>query len=316
MKSSYLWLIIEQLVFISTLVSNMVFIAIRTCVRHKLQLDLIDEKRQLPNVDTIIAASEVANAFNAQFVPWAVNNFLSFSPTTKDQKGDLAFELQTILASNYISLFAITFLIFAPWKKGPECYLKFSPVLFYSMMYLNYVILPLFNFVLFIYYTADPRFDLKAFPLESWIVFFSIICFTRLTEFFFSLKKIVMDDARIYLQTRRLKDQGQLEQLVDDQAEKENENDEAQETGEPDVDPKEKMDPEQKALKKVIQDLNNDDCEYMTRTRVYGEGEVRIGEQLTLNEDIYSIGFISQLRDDIMKKYLDITTGKLNEIDG
>lgn len=76
------------------------------------------------------------------------------------------------------------------------------------------------------------------------------------------------------------------------------------------------MDPEQKALRKVIQELNNDDCKYLTRTRVYGEGEVRIGEQLTLNEDIYSIGFISQLRDDIMKKYLDITTGKLNEIDG
>lgn len=65
MKSSYLWLIIEQLVFISTLVSNMLFIGIRSCVRHKLQLDIIDEKRQLPNVDTIIAVSEVANAFNA-----------------------------------------------------------------------------------------------------------------------------------------------------------------------------------------------------------------------------------------------------------
>lgn len=79
------------------------------------------------------------------------------------------------------------------------------------MMYLNYVILPLMNFLLFVYYTVNPNFDLVIFPLESWIIFFSIICFTRLTEFFFSLKKIVMDDARIYLQTRRLKDQGQLE---------------------------------------------------------------------------------------------------------
>lgn len=153
-------------------------------------------------------------------MPWAVNNFLSFSPTTKNLKGELAFELQTILASNYISLFAIIFLIFCPWKKGPECYLKISPVLFYSMMYLNYVILPLFNFLLFVYYTVNPNFDLVVFPLESWIIFFSIICFTRLTEFFFSLKKIVMDDARIYLQTRKLKAQGQLEQLVEEQAEK------------------------------------------------------------------------------------------------
>lgn len=65
MKASYLWLIIEQLVFISTLVSNVVFIMIRSCIRNKLQLDMIDEKRQLPNVDTIISISEVANAWNA-----------------------------------------------------------------------------------------------------------------------------------------------------------------------------------------------------------------------------------------------------------
>ncbi len=65
MKASYLWLIIEQLVFISTLVSNVVFIMLRSCIRNMLQLDMIDEKRQLPNVDTIISISEVANAWNA-----------------------------------------------------------------------------------------------------------------------------------------------------------------------------------------------------------------------------------------------------------
>lgn len=58
--SSYVWLAIEQLVFTSLIVSNMVFLCIRSFVRHKLQLDLIDEKRQLPNVDTLIAISEVA----------------------------------------------------------------------------------------------------------------------------------------------------------------------------------------------------------------------------------------------------------------
>jgi hypothetical protein len=64
-KSAYLWLVIEQLVFMSTLISNVVFLLIRSQVRHKLQLDAIDEKKQLPNVDTIIAISEVANAFHA-----------------------------------------------------------------------------------------------------------------------------------------------------------------------------------------------------------------------------------------------------------
>lgn len=44
---------------------------------------------------------------------------------------------------------------------------------------------------------------------------------------------------------------------------------------------------------------------------MYGEGEARIGINIDLNNDIYSIGFISLLRDDIMVKFLDITTGKL-----
>jgi hypothetical protein len=64
-RSAFLWLEIEQLVFMSTLFSNVVFLLIRSQVRHKLQLDAIDEKKQLPNVDTIIAISEVANAFHA-----------------------------------------------------------------------------------------------------------------------------------------------------------------------------------------------------------------------------------------------------------
>lgn len=80
-ESSYIWLEIEQLVFIAILASNVFFILIRSCIRHKLQLDQIDEKRQLPNVDTIIAVSEVANAFHAQFVPCFVNTFLKFTPT-------------------------------------------------------------------------------------------------------------------------------------------------------------------------------------------------------------------------------------------
>jgi hypothetical protein len=292
MKSSYLWLIIEQLVFIGTLVSNMMFIAIRSCVRHKLNLNMIEERKQLPNIDTIIAISEVANAWNAQFVPWAVNNFLSFSPTTRNEKGDLAVQLQIILASNYLSLAAIGFMVFVPWKKGPEWYLKVSPYIYKTMIYLNYVILPGLNFALFLYYTCDPRYDLKVFPLESWIVFFTIICFTRLTEFFFSLKKIIMDDARIYIETRKLKAQGQIQPK----------------------DPLEgELSQEDQIRNQALTDLINDESSYLSRTRTYGEGEVRVGLTLNLNDDIYSIGFISQIRDDVMKRFLDITTGHANE---
>lgn len=71
------------------------------------------------------------------------------------------------------------------------------------MMYLNYVALPLLNICLTIYYTLNPAFDLKILPLESWVIFFTVVCFSRLVEFFFSLKKIVLDDARIFLEQKR-----------------------------------------------------------------------------------------------------------------
>jgi hypothetical protein len=70
-------------------------------------------------------------------------------------------------------------------------------------MYLNYVVLPLGNIIMSTYFTVNPNYDLKVVPLESWIIFFTIVCFSRLTEFFSSIKKVVMDDARIFLETRR-----------------------------------------------------------------------------------------------------------------
>jgi hypothetical protein len=91
------------------------------------------------------------------------------------------------------------YLTFVPWKKGPEWYLKVSPFIFFGFMYLNYLILPFINIGLMIFFTVNPRYDLKILPLESWVIFFTIICFTRLIEYFTSTKKIILDDARIYL---------------------------------------------------------------------------------------------------------------------
>ena len=59
--------------------------------------------------------------------------------------------------------------------------------------------------------------------------------------------------------------------------------------------------------------MKNDEIGYMGRKRAYGEGEIRIGKALYLSEDIYSMGFMSQIRDDVMTKYLNIQTGKLIE---
>ena len=187
-----------------------------------------------------------------------------------------------ILASNFLSLFAISFLIFFPWKKGPSWYLAISPAIFFTMMYLNYIILPGVNAALFVYYTVNPNYDLVTFPLESWIVFFSILCITRMGEYWFSLKKIVLDDARIYMQSRK------QQKLDEEAARRENSPEQEQHPMDRDMDEQ-----ELKALRKVQRELENETKDYMMRVRSYGEGEVRIGETLSLNDDIYSIGFIS-----------------------
>jgi hypothetical protein len=44
--------------------------------------------------------------------------------------------------------------------------------------------------------------------------------------------------------------------------------------------------------------------------RKYGEGEIRLGNTLDIDDDIYSFAFITQMSDTIMDKTIDVLTGK------
>lgn len=50
---------------------------------------------------------------------------------------------------------------------------------------------------------------------------------------------------------------------------------------------------------------------YLDRPRGYGQGDVRVGEHIDVGEDIYSLGFISQISDEIMDKHFDVIKGEL-----
>ena len=47
-------------------------------------------------------------------------------------------------------------------------------------------------------------------------------------------------------------------------------------------------------------DENDHNIPYTEQPRAYGDGELRIGTYLALNEDIYSLGFASMLRNEIV----------------
>ena len=74
--ASFIWLEVELAVFYGLLISNAFFLALRSCVRHKLQLDNIPDRKKLPNIDTVIAIKELTNAFNAQMTPLVVSIYI------------------------------------------------------------------------------------------------------------------------------------------------------------------------------------------------------------------------------------------------
>lgn len=62
-----IWLDIEWNVFLAILVSDFVFIIIRSFVRHKVSMDQLPVKKQLNNIDTVSAIKPVLNVFNTSF---------------------------------------------------------------------------------------------------------------------------------------------------------------------------------------------------------------------------------------------------------
>ena len=104
--------------------------------------------------------------------------------------------------STLISLFSITYLIFVPWKKGPAWYLKISHIIVYILLITNYLIIPIANLGLAVFFIVDPIYDLKNQTVQSWVVFFNVVCFSRVLEFFTMIRRTVLIDAKNYLAAR------------------------------------------------------------------------------------------------------------------
>ena len=134
-------------------------------------------------------------------VPFLVCSFLYFSPNGTNQ-GFLFVQLTIIFMSTLISLFSITYLIFVPWKKGPAWYLKISHIIVYILLITNYLIIPIANLGLAVFFIVDPNYDLKNQTVQSWVVFFNVVCFSRILEFFTMIRKTVLIDAKNYLAAR------------------------------------------------------------------------------------------------------------------
>lgn len=101
--------------------------------------------------------------------------------------------------SNYISFFCIFFLIFVPWKKGPEKWKLISPKIFYIVLMGNYIYIPALNMVMSVYTWIAPNIDLHAQIAETYMVFYFGVCATRILEYLTTIKRMVLKDARAHI---------------------------------------------------------------------------------------------------------------------
>jgi predicted Co/Zn/Cd cation transporter (cation efflux family) len=134
-------------------------------------------------------------------VPLITGGFI-YLQNNNTNNGRLFWQLKLIISSNIISAFCITWLIFVPWKKGPAWYLKFSDKILLVLLILNYLLLPIINLVVFIYFIINPDINLRETSIQPYIIFFNVICIMRVVEYFYVVKRTIIMDINTYVKLR------------------------------------------------------------------------------------------------------------------
>jgi hypothetical protein len=65
---------------------------------------------------------------------------------------------------------------------------------------MNFFLLPAINVGLSIFIFAAPQFKLYEDPISGYVVFYSIVCFHRILEFFTIIRRSIVLEAKIFLE--------------------------------------------------------------------------------------------------------------------
>ena len=140
---------------------------------------------------------------------------------------------------------------------------------------MNYLLIPAVNIVMSIVLFIDPDYVLTEQTTESFVIFFFVICLMRVVEFFTLIRRSVLLDAKIYLESKREFSgytKEELKKLMEELGEK----------------------TDQSSLFKLnqLQEFVGLELPYKEKHRGYGMGNIRLGRTLELDDSIYSLGFI------------------------
>lgn len=179
----------------SVVFSNIFFLAIRSFTRHKIQLDKVPQRLQLPGVDTIVAIKDVASDFNSHFIPL----FMSWGVIINQW----VYPILIIRIANVISAILITILIFVSWKKGgPTWWTPISHKVFFVLLIVDYLVIPLIVLLTtLIYFSTYISYKEKNI-LESFLILFPVLFMFRMFEFFTYIRHQVIAEAQIYLKLK------------------------------------------------------------------------------------------------------------------
>ena len=104
--------------------------------------------------------------------------------------------------SQYIALISVSILIFRTWKTGPEWWVKIAPKLYYSLLIVVYLILPSLNILVELSAAISPKIKQKNSQYMAWILFYMVVCISRLIEFFVIIRPKYITDAKTFIHMR------------------------------------------------------------------------------------------------------------------
>ena len=191
---------------------------IRGCVRSKVQLRPINETKCLPETDALTANKDEINLFSSFFFPLVV--LIEVPDTGKQFKPYFDFGDQNPIKflkwSTAISFFAIIVLIFVHWRKGPKWWTKIAPILFYSLAWLLFIVLPLSNICVAISYLVRKSNQAKAIEsydkilkeiillLFQYCLFYSLVAVCRIIEFFVLIRPAMSNMMKTYYDNKHV----------------------------------------------------------------------------------------------------------------
>ena len=87
-------------------------------------------------------------------------------------------------------------LIFVHWRKGLKCWTKIAPTLFFGLVWLVFIVLPLINIGLVIWIVTALKHE--GFWISQYCIFFGSVSLGRITEFFISVRPAMSKMMKTY----------------------------------------------------------------------------------------------------------------------